>query len=78
MFDGFSHDSIVKIKLPRQTSCKHEHRRFNLVAFQFSERSLLRSQGKTTHFRQSTIYFQMNGVNPAIVTEERMLLQHPT
>ena len=23
--EGFSHENIVKIKLPRQNSCKHEH-----------------------------------------------------
>ena len=43
MFDGFSHDNIVKIKLPRQTQCKQEHRWLNLIIFQFWERLSLRS-----------------------------------
>ena len=37
MFDGFSHDNIVKIKLPRQTLFKHEHRRHKLVYFNFGK-----------------------------------------
>ena len=56
MFDGFSHDNIVKIKLPRQTQCKHEHRWLNLITFQFWERLSLRSQGKTTNLQQSVIF----------------------
>ena len=53
---SFSHDHIVKIKLPRQTQCKHGHRWLNLILFQLWERLLLRSWAKTTLLRQSAIF----------------------
>ena len=56
MFDGFSHDNIFKIKLPRQDWCKHGHRWLNLILFQFWERIPLRSLAKTTLLRQSAIF----------------------
>ena len=45
MLDRFLHDNIVKIKLPRQTYCQHEHRWLNLISFQFWERRLILQTG---------------------------------
>ena len=57
MIDGFSHDNIFKIKLPRQDWCKHGHRWLNLILFQFWERILLRSYRLKQHFFDKARFF---------------------